>query len=169
MAIQAGVVVAALVFMYRMSESVEVSSGIRTFDDDLYRDGSNQLSEGEQRKLLPRGVEAYQVTGPLFFGAANRLDSLLDRLYETPKVFIVRMRLVPFIDASGVHAIKTLAERCQRKGLVLIISGLQDQPNRILASMQLQERPGELYFAHDFHAAVKIAGSLVEPRDAPGA
>lgn len=169
LAIQAGVVVAALVFMYRMSESVEVSSGIRTFDDDLYRDGSNQLSEGEQRKLLPRGVEAYQVTGPLFFGAANRLDSLLDRLYETPKVFIVRMRLVPFIDASGVHAIKTLAERCQRKGIVLIISGLQDQPNRILASMQLQERPGELYFAHDFQAAVKIAGSLVESREAPDA
>src|SRR5699024_3516000 len=116
--------------------------------------------EGEQRRMLPKGVEAYQVTGPLFFGAANRLDSLLDRLYETPKVFIVRMRLVPIIDASGVHAIKTLAERCRRKGIVLVISGLQEQPNRVLASMQLHERPGQLYFASNFHAALRIARSI---------
>lgn len=159
-AIQAGIVVAALVFMYRMSESVEVSSGIRTFDDDLYADGGPRLAEGEQRRLLPDGVEAYQITGPLFFGAANRLDNLLDALRRPPKVFIVRMRLVPIIDASGVHAIRALAERCHRRGIVLVISGLQAQPNRILASMQLHERPGELHFANDFHAALRIARSI---------
>ncbi len=165
-AIQAGIVVAALVFMYRMSESVEISSGIHRFDDDLQRDGGPQLAEGEQRKLLPKGVEAYQITGPLFFGAANRLDRLLDNLYEAPRVFIVRMRLVPFIDASGVHAIKALAERCRRKGIVLVISGLQEQPRRILESMQLRERAGELHFASDFHAALGIARSLQgEPQE----
>ncbi|MEN1942621.1 SulP family inorganic anion transporter [Luteimonas sp. MJ293] len=160
-AIQAGIVVAALVFMYRMSESVEISSGIRTFDDDLYKDGEPQLAEGEQRRLLPKGVEAYQITGPVFFGTANRLDNLLDQFFQPPKVFIVRMRLVPMIDSSGVHAIKALAERCRRKGIVLIISGLQDQPNRILSRMQLQERPGELYYANNFHAALKIARTLL--------
>lgn len=165
-AIQAGIVVAALVFMYHMSESVEVSSGIRTFDDDLYRDGAPQLAEGEQRRLLPKGVEAYQITGPVFFGTTNRLDNLLDQFFEPPKVFIVRMRLVPMIDASGVHAIKALAERCRRKGIVLVISGLQEQPRRILESMQLRERAGELHFASDFHAALGIARSLQgEPQE----
>ena len=163
-AIQAGVVVAALVFMYRMSEAVEVSSGIRTIDDDLHRDADDVLhiDEGKQRKLLPPGVEAYQITGPLFFGAANRLDNLLDQFHQPPAAFILRMRLVPIIDSSGVHAVRALAERCRRKGIVLIISGLQDQPNRILASMQLHERPGELYFASNFHAALAIARSVIK-------
>ena len=161
-AIQAGIVVAALVFMYRMSEAVEISSGVRTLDDDLHRDGTPPMAEGEQRRMLPAGVEAYQITGPLFFGAANRLDSLLDRLYETPKVFILRMRVVPMIDASGVHALKTLVERCRRKDIVLVISGLQPQPNRILVDMRLQEEPGRLYFVSNFERAVALARSIVD-------
>ncbi|MGO1541033.1 MAG: SulP family inorganic anion transporter [Luteimonas sp.] len=161
-AIQAGIVVAALVFMYRMSEAVEISSGVRTLDDDLHRDGTPPMAEGEQRRMLPAGVEAYQIAGPLFFGAANRLDSLLDRLYETPKVFILRMRVVPMIDASGVHALRTLVERCRRKGIVLVISGLQPQPNRILVDMRLQEEPGRLYFVSNFERAVALARSIVD-------
>ena len=161
-AIQAGIVVAALVFMYRMSEAVEISSGVHTLDDDLHQDGTPPMAEGEQRRMLPAGVEAYQITGPLFFGAANRLDSLLDRLYETPKVFILRMRVVPMIDASGVHALRTLVERCRRKGIVLVISGLQPQPNRILVDMRLQEEPGRLYFVSNFERAVALARSIVD-------
>ena len=91
--------------------------------------------------MLPKGVEAYQISGPLFFGAANRLDNLLDQFFEPPKVFILRMRLVPVIDASGVHALKKLAERCHRQGIALVISGLQDQPNRVIADMRLDEAP----------------------------
>ena len=159
-AIQAGIVVAALVFMYRMAEAVEVSSGVRTMDDDLHHDVP-PMAEGEQRRMLPPGVEAYQITGPLFFGAANRLDSLLDRLYETPKVFILRMRVVPMIDASGVHALKALVERCRRKDIVLVISGLQPQPNRILVDMELHEEPGRLYFVSNFERAVALARSIV--------
>lgn len=160
-AIQAGVVLAALVFMYRMAEAVEVSSGIRTLDDDLHHDDALQVAEGEQRKLLPPGVEAYQITGPLFFGAANRLDNLLDQFHKPPRVFILRMRVVPMIDSSGVHALRALAERCRRKDIVLIISGLQEQPNRIMADMQLHQRSGELYFASNFEAALRIARSVV--------
>ena len=161
-AIQAGVVTAALVFMYRMAEAVEVSSGVRTMDDDLHQDGAPPMAEGEQRRMLPAGVEAYQITGPLFFGAANRLDNLLDQFFEPPKVFILRMRVVPMIDSSGVHALKTLVERCRRKGIVLIISGLQPQPNRILVDMRLQEEPGRLYFVSNFERATALARSLVE-------
>ena len=165
-AIQAGVVLAALVFMSRMADVVEVSSGIRRFDDDLHRDGAPVMAEGEQRKMLPPGVEAYQITGPLFFGAANRLDNLLDQFHKPPQVFILRMRLVPIIDSSGVHALRTLAERCRRKGIVLIISGLQEQPNRIMVDMRLEEEPGKLYYVSNFQRAVALAGSIVDDSDA---
>ena len=160
-AIEAGVVLAALVFMFRMAEAVEVSSGVRMIDDDLQQDDPARQADLEQRAKLPKGVEAYQIGGPLFFGAANRLDSLLDQFFEPPKVLILRMRLVPVIDASGVHALKKLAGRCHRKGIVLIISGLQEQPNRVIAQMRLDEHPGQLHFASNFDRAVKLAESIL--------
>lgn len=162
-AIEAGIVVAAFVFMFRMAEAVEISSGVRMIDDDLRPGGLSREIDIQQRTRLPKGVEAYQIGGPLFFGAANRLDNLLDQFFEPPKVLILRMRLVPVIDASGVHALRKLAERCHRKGIVLIVSGLQEQPNRIIARMKLGESPGELHFASDFDHAVKLAQRIVAP------
>ena len=160
-AIQAGVVLAAFVFMYRMAEAVEVSSGVRMIDDDLHPEDPARNADRGQRAMLPKGVEAYQISGPLFFGAANRLDNLLDQFFEPPRVFILRMRLVPVIDASGVHALKKLAERCHRQGIALIISGLQDQPNRVIADMRLDEAPGELHFVSNFERAVKLARAML--------
>ena len=162
-AIEAGVVVAALVFMYRMSEAVEIRSGVRATDDDLDEAAARARDE-QQRQRLPRGVEAYQIGGPLFFGAANRLDSLLDQFFEKPRVLILRMRLVPVIDASGVHALRKLAERCQREGIVLILSGLRDQPNRVVAQMGLDGGAGGLHLASNFDRALKLAQSLVAAR-----
>src|SRR5690606_12627454 len=98
------------------------------------------------------------------FGAANRLDSLLDQFFEKPKVLVLRMRLVPVIDASGVHALRKLAERCQREGIVLILSGLRDQPNRVVAQMGLDGGAGGLHLASNFDRALKLAQSLVAAR-----
>lgn len=156
-AIEAGLVVAAFVFMFRMAEAVEVNAGTRLLDENGGDD-----AETDQRALLPKGVEVFQINGPLFFGAANRLDNLLDQFMSPPRVFILRMRLVPIIDASGVHALKTLAERCHRRGIVLIISGLQAQPKRVIAGMHLDEREGELQFARDYPHALQLAESIVE-------
>jgi SulP family sulfate permease len=160
-AIQAGIVVAAFVFMFRMAEAVEVSSGMRMPYDETGDDDHARGADLDQRAMLPKGVEVYQISGPLFFGAANRLDNLLDQFLQPPKVFILRMRLVPVIDASGVHALKQLAHRCHRKGIVLIISGLQEQPNRVIARMRLEEEPGELHFTSNFERALRLAESIV--------
>jgi SulP family sulfate permease len=158
-AIEVGIVVAALVFMFRMSEAMEVSAGVRTTDDDLRSDTSGDDAI-DQRARLPKDVEAYQISGPLFFGTANRLDNLLDQFPKPPRAFILRMRLVPVIDASGVHALQKLADRCHRKGIALIVSGLQEQPNRVLARMETREHPGELHLAPDFEYALRLAERL---------
>ena len=166
-AIQAGIVVAAFVFIFRMAEAVEVSSGMPMPDDETGDDDHARGADLDQRAMLPKGVEVYQISGPLFFGAANRLDNLLDQFLQPPKVFILRMRLVPVIDASGVHALKQLAHRCHRKGIVLIVSGLQEQPNRVIARMRLEEEPGELHFTSNFERALRLAESIVhEPTPA---
>lgn len=159
-AIQAGLVTAALVFMYRMAESMEISAGVRASDDDLAAD-TRRGEDEQQRARLPDGVEAFQISGPLFFGAANRLDSLLDQFADPPKVLILRMRLVPIIDASGVDALANLAGRCRRKGIALVISGLQEQPNRIIAGMRLSERAGGMRFASNFDRALELAAATL--------
>ncbi|MBC7990104.1 MAG: SulP family inorganic anion transporter, partial [Luteimonas sp.] len=158
-AIEVGVVVAAFLFMFRMAEAVEVSSGVPLLDED--GNTSSNEADAEQRAQLPKGVEAFQVNGPLFFGAASRLDNLLDQFFSPPMVLILRMRLVPFIDASGVHALKTLTDRSQRRGIVLILSGLQPQPQRVITDMHLDERAGQLHFASNYDEAIELARSIV--------
>jgi SulP family sulfate permease len=158
--------IAALVFMFRMADAVEVSSGVRHMqdedgDDDMPGTGPGH-AEADQRAYLPKGVEVYRISGPLFFGAANRLDNLLDQFSVPPKAFILRMRLVPIIDASGVHALQKLADRCKRKGIALIVSGLQEQPNRVLAQMQTHDHPSDLHLAPDFEHALSLAKRLTQ-------
>jgi len=169
-AIEAGLVAAAFVFMFRMADAFEVSAGVKLVEEN----GDDRASGADptQRARLPEGVEAFQISGPLFFGAANRLDDLLDQFLEPPKAFILRMRLVPIIDASGVHALKTLVDRCRRRGIVLIVSGLQPQPRRVIEKMQLAPREGELHFVADFDAALRLAESLASrtpSSEGPGA
>jgi SulP family sulfate permease len=158
-AIEVGLVVSAFVFMFRMAETVEVNTGIKLLDED--GDDPAAVGDRSQRTHLPPGVEVFQISGPLFFGAANRLDDLLDQFRQPPRVFILRMRLVPVIDASGVHALKTLLDRCRRRGIVLVVSGLQSQPLRVIRQMDLHPREGELYFVDHFDAALVLAGDLV--------
>jgi SulP family sulfate permease len=154
LAIEVGVVVAAFVFMFRMAEAVEIESG-NLSDDDESGAGS------DQRARLPAGVEAFQISGPLFFGAASRLDDLLDQFRVIPKVFILRMRLVPVIDASGMHALEALLERCQRRGIIVILSGLQPEPRRVLARMHLHPREGALHIVPSFDAALSLSRELI--------
>ncbi len=155
-AIEVGVVVAAFVFMFRMADAVEITSGVRLIE----RDEKEDPDDAHQRQRLPEKTEVFQISGPLFFGAANRLDDLLDHFYQKPNIFILRMRLVPMIDASGVHALKSLIERCKRQNITLIISGLQAQPKHILSKMAMQPNASDLYFVDGFDAALALASSL---------
>jgi len=159
LAIEVGVVLAALLFMDRMARVVEMGSGARLIDeaaDDLRPD-----PDRDQRLRLPPGVEAFQINGPLFFGVANRLDDVLDQFAKAPRVFILRTGLVPLIDASGVHALQGLAERCGRRGIHLVISGLKDQPREVLAAMKFTPVPGRISFAADFAGALAQAEDIV--------
>ena len=151
-AIQVGLVLAAFVFMARMAEAVEIT--------DLGDDGREVPADADQRSRLPPGVEAFQISGPLFFGAASRLDEVLDLFRETPRAFILRMRLVPVVDASGVHAFRALWRRCRARGIVLIVSGLQAQPTRVFKQMGLHRENGSLYFAANFEQALEVAAAL---------
>jgi SulP family sulfate permease len=157
-AIEVGLVLAAFLFMHRMSEVVAMQSNVSLLDEDAdYRDDSPDGGVPSQRAKLPPGVEAFQISGPLFFAVANRLDDVLNQLPAPPRVFILRMRLVPMIDTSGVTALQQFLKRCQRQDTAVILSGLQPQPRGILAQMSVQADGRQLRFARDFAEAVALA------------
>jgi SulP family sulfate permease len=154
-AVQVGLVMAAFLFMYRMSEVVSMESDVDLSEDDVVDFG--RALAPDQRASLPEGVEAYRVSGPLFFAVANRIDDVLRALGKPPRVFILRLGRVPLIDASGAAAIGNLVERCRRTDTRLIFSGLGPQPARILADMGITADGEALRFARDFAHAIEMA------------
>jgi SulP family sulfate permease len=154
-AIEVGLVLASFLFMHRMSEVVAIHSNVSLFDED--RDDREAGAGPNQREQLPPGVEAYQVSGPLFFAVANRLDEALNQFPTPPRVFILRLRLVPLLDASGVMAIRQLLKRCTRAGTRVILSGLREQPLSILTQMGVTPDGVHLQFADNFDRAVQLA------------
>jgi SulP family sulfate permease len=158
-AIEVGIVLAAFLFMHRMSEVVAMESNVSLIEEDR---ADSDRHEPDQRAHLPPGVEAFQISGPLFFAVANRLDDVLDVYAKPPRVFIVRMRFVPLIDASGVAALSGMLARCRRQGTKVILSGLREQPRRILAQMHIVDDGDALRFARDFDEALIIARAGVK-------
>jgi SulP family sulfate permease len=157
-AIEVGIVFAAFLFMHRMSEVVAVESGVSMLDED--QDDLRSDARPDQRARLPPGVEAFQISGPLFFAVASRLDDVLNQFPTPPRAFILRMRLVPLIDSSGVTALGDMLARCRRMGTRVVLSGLQAQPQRILAQMDVADDGDWLRFARDFKQALDIAHEI---------
>lgn len=161
-AIEVGMVIAAFVFMARMADAVQVSPGTSLSDElNVDEEPAHQAQEElSQRERLPKDVEVFRIAGPLFFGASGRLESLLDQSFKPLRAYILRMRLVPLMDASGVHALQSLAERCKQRNITLIISGLQQQPRNILEKMHFREHASDVHFVSDYDAAVVLAQDL---------
>ncbi|MCK9372150.1 MAG: SulP family inorganic anion transporter [Sulfuricurvum sp.] len=128
-AIQAGIALASILFIDQMMKSTEIRS-VESEEDD---------PDSIRHKSIPAGVEVYEIQGPLFFGVAEKLiDTLL--IFETPpKVFILRMRHVPLIDAAGLHALVTLHERLSRNRTVLILSGVNPQVRRFITQSHIDK------------------------------
>jgi SulP family sulfate permease len=161
-AIEVGLVLAAFLFMHRMSEVVAIGSDVSLVDEDV--DDYAQPQQPSQRAHLPSDVEVYQVSGPLFFAVANRLDDVVNQFPKPPRFFILRLRLVPLIDASGVTALRQLVRRCTRAGTRVILSGLREQPRAILAQMGMTPDGASLQFADNLAAALSLAGGSTQQR-----
>ncbi len=166
-AVEVGVVLAAFLFMHRMSEVVAMESDVDLIEED--EDDFVRTRRMVGHDVLPEGVEAYRVSGPLFFAVANRIDDVLRAFGKPPRVFILRLRLVPLIDASGATAIGNLVERCRRDGTMLIFTGLQPQPAHILADMGIVADGRSLRLADDFRQALAMARADGVRDDAIGA
>jgi sulfate permease, SulP family len=142
-AIEIGVVLAALFFMHRMANAVEISAAAKVIDEDV-DDFSRERSVYERRTDIPSDVEVFHINGPFFFGAAARLGDVLERLRTPPKAFILRMGNVPLIDASGVAALEKFIDDAARRGTLTVLSNVQPDVESVIKALGLTQKPSVL-------------------------
>ncbi|MGH7677078.1 MAG: SulP family inorganic anion transporter, partial [Gemmatimonadaceae bacterium] len=140
-AIEVGMVAASFLFMRRMAEVTHVRAVEVEFDDpeDPYATDPN----GVRRRDVPKDVEVYEINGPFFFGAAETFKDTLARVARKPKVLIIRMRNVPAIDSTGMHALKDLVHRTRGDGTLVLISDIHTQPLVALGRSAALDEIGE--------------------------
>ena len=140
-AIEVGMVLAAFLFMRRMAEVVNISVLTHEFHDPT--DDFEQDPNAVRRRIVPPGVEVYEITGPFFFGAAETLRDRLGRFAARPKVLILRMRHVPAIDSTGLHALRELVKRGRHEGTLVLLSDVHAQPVVALERSGMYDELGE--------------------------
>jgi sulfate permease, SulP family len=151
-----GMVFASFLFMRRMAEVTNVTAVSREFDERLA--GPADDSGAIYRRQVPPDVEVYEINGPFFFGAAEKFKDTLAEVSRKPKVLIIRLRNVPAIDSTAMHALRDLIRRSRNDGTKVLLSDVHAQPLIALSRSDLLEEIGEENLYGDVDAALDAAG-----------
>jgi SulP family sulfate permease len=149
-AIQAGIALASILFIDSMMKSTHIHA-VENEEED---------PDSIARKILPEGVEVYEIEGPLFFGVAEKFIDTLSLFEHPPKVFILRMRHVPLIDASGLHALEILHERFVKQQTVLILSGVRPEVRTHIVESGLNTLIGDENIVEHINKAILRASQI---------
>lgn len=160
-AISVGMVLASFVFMYRMSRMSRAVPLSRVFQENDEDFPELKDPENISKKKVPKGIEVYEIHGALFFGAANMLRDILNDITTTPKIFILRIRSVPMVDASGMYGIEEFFRQCSEKNTILLLSGVHDQIRQDLKKFGLIDLIGEQRIFPNIDAALAKASTLL--------
>ncbi|MBK7392516.1 MAG: sulfate permease [Chloracidobacterium sp.] len=159
-AIQVGILLAAFLFLQKMSTETHVDLITESLEDDEEFKGRDMAAID-----IPRGVEVFEIYGSLFFGAVRQFKESIRVVATKPKVLILRMRQVPTIDASGVHVLEELAAEAKENGQILIFSAVSRNVYRVMRKSGFVERVGRKNFAGDVFAALEIARAHLDSID----
>ncbi len=156
-AIEVGLLLAVVLFIRRISET----STISVFQDEV--EAASYVEGGaETDKLsLPKGVEVYEIEGPFFFGVANKFEEIMKQVNDKPKVRIIRMRKVPFIDSTGVHNLENLIKMCNKDKTTVLLSGVNDNVRKVLLQVELDKKIGLENICSNINEAIEKAAKLV--------
>lgn len=153
-----GMVMAVVLFVRRMEEMTHVR--LLTPESDTEMEGSLSL----RGKDIPPGVVLFRINGPLFFAAADKLEVVLRGSGGRPRVVVFRMRHVPLMDASGLHALEVAVEKMQRDGVRILLTAVQPQPMKVMHESGLADRIGLDNFCASIDQALERARSLPDDR-----
>jgi SulP family sulfate permease len=153
-AVEIGMVLAAVLFIKRSSETTQIMA----VDESTETEGSHHSLLGKE---VPKGVMVYRMMGAFFFGAVDKLESVLKREGQEPEVLILRMRKVVAMDATGLNALEDLYEKLHRKGKHLVLSAPHTNPLMVMEKAGFVERLGRGNLCPHIDAALDRARELL--------
>lgn len=159
-AIEIGILIAMFLFMKRVAETTHVS--VTTDEIDLSADGD--VYHEDEKLILPKGVEVYEIDGPFFFGIANKFDGVMQTLGDKPLVRIIRMRKVSFIDSTGLHNLGSLHRLSRKEGIRLVLSGVNERVRDVFIKTGFKDTIGEENICSHISEAVAKATVYAEEK-----
>jgi SulP family sulfate permease len=163
-AIEVGIVLAAIIFMHRMAQTVEVGAWGRTFDGDVADDAPRDHPVRDA-SAAAHDYLVYRIDGPFFFGAAMEVTSALERIGRTPKAYVLDFAAVPFVDSTAAVALQEFVAKAERSGARVILAGVRDGPRRTLTALGLGSPA--IAFADDVGEAISSLDPLADPTRRP--
>ena len=157
-AIEVGLVIACLLFMKRMAETTQIS----VIADEIDPNEESDVQLHEEHLIIPEGVEVYEINGPYFFGIANKFEELMASMDNHPKVRVIRMRRVPFIDSTGIHTLQALCVMSHREGTHIVLSGVTPNVYAVLEHAGLCQLLGQDHICPNINVALDRAAAIVE-------
>lgn len=160
-AIEVGLIIACLLFMRRMAETTDVNVILNEID---LNEEIDIKSCNLEHLNIPNGVEVYEINGPYFFGAGNSFEEVMSTFGDRPRVRIIRMRKVPFVDSTGIHNLKNLCIMSQKEGIKIVLSGVNLKVQSALFKSGFKELVGEEYICSHINIALAKAREIIESK-----
>ena len=157
-AIEGGLLIACLLFMRRMAETTQ----IKVIADEIDPNEETDAVVHEEHLVIPDGVEVYEINGPYFFGIANKFEELMAAMNDHPKVRIIRMRRVPFIDSTGIHNLQNLCEISHREGTHIVLSGVTPNVYAVLEHNGFCRLLGKDHICPNINVALERAAAILK-------
>lgn len=160
-AIEVGIILACFMFMKRMTETTHVS----VLTDEIEANAESDFEvHNEENLVIPDGVEVYEIDGPFFFGIANKFDDVMAAMSDKPKVRIIRMRRIPFIDSTGIHNLHNLISMSHKEDIKIILSGVNDDVRKMLERNGFNELVGKRFICPNINVALEVASEEVNKK-----
>ena len=157
-AIEVGLLIACVLFMKRVMETTDIS----VIKNEIDPNNESDLEVHEEHLMVPEGVEVYEINGPYFFGIATKFEEIMSELGDRPKVRIIRMRKVPFIDSTGIHNLTNLCEMSKKENIHIVLSGVNEKVHKVLEKAGFYDLLGEDNICPNINVALEKAKAIVE-------
>ena len=156
-AIEVGLIIACLLFMKRMSETTDV----KVIMDEINEE-SDMVKGNLEHLTIPQGVEVYEINGPYFFGAGNKFEEIMASFGDRPKVRIIRMRKVPFVDSTGINNLSNLCLMSKNEGIEVVLSGVSEKVHSQLQKAHFYDILGEKNICSHINLALERAKEIIK-------
>ncbi|MCM1042133.1 MAG: sulfate permease [Bacteroides sp.] len=157
-AIEVGLVIACILFIKRVMETTQIS----VIKNELNPQQESDIVVHEEALSIPEGVEVYEINGPYFFGIATKFEETMNQIGDRPKIRIIRMRRVPFIDSSGLHNLESLCQMSHQNGIRIILSGVSEKVHETLEKSGFFKIVGSENVCSNINLALERSRTMME-------